>query len=34
MDKFNQLANQFLREYGPPISSSDNEIMVQMEPGK
>jgi len=34
MDKFNQMANQFLREYGPPISSSDNEIMVQMKSGK
>ena len=26
MDKFNQMANQFLREYGSPMSSSDNEI--------
>ena len=34
MDKFNQMANRFLREYGPPISSSDNEIMVQMKSGK
>jgi hypothetical protein len=34
MDKFNQTADQFLREYGPPISSSDDEIMVQMKSGK
>ena len=34
MDKFNQTANQFLREYGQPIGSSDNEIMVQMKSGK
>jgi hypothetical protein len=34
MDKFNKIANSFLQEYGPVISSSDDEIMVQMKSGK
>ena len=34
MDKFDKVANSFLREYGPPISSSDNELMVKMKPGQ
>jgi len=34
MDKFDKVANSFLREFSPPISSSDNEIMVQMKSGK
>lgn len=34
MDKFTKLANSLLQEYGPVISSSDDEIMVQMKSGK